>query len=195
MHDLGTTQMESFEYDFEAEGGVFSEAETTLLASELMEVQNEAELEQFLGDLIKSVGKAAGSFIKGPAGQALGGLLKSAAKQALPAIGSAVGGYIGGDTGKQIGSQLGSFASDKLGLEMEQDLETAKSFVQMAGDAAKQVAAAPAAQNPVAAANAAVTSAAEKHLPALLQAASVAGGRRTHGKWVRHGNRIILHGV
>ena len=65
MHDLDTNMKESFEYDFEQEG-VFGEAEVTQLASELMEVQNEAELEQFLGDLIKKAGSAVGSFIKSP---------------------------------------------------------------------------------------------------------------------------------
>lgn len=201
MHDLGQAQMESFEYDFEAESGIFSEAETTALASELMEIQSEAELEQFLGDLIKSAGSAVGSFIKSPAGKALGGILKGAAKEALPAVGSALGGMIGGDTGAQIGSKLASFAGDKLGLEMENEFETAKSFIQMAGDAVKQVAAAPPTANPVATASAAVTAAAEKHLPALLQAAETAGagqhqGRRhVHGKWIRRGHHIVLLGV
>jgi len=194
MHDLGTTKRETFEYDFEAEGDVFSEAETTALASELMEIQSEAEMEQFLGDLIKGAGSALGTFIKSPTGKALGGILKGAAKQILPMAGSALGRFVGGDAGAQMGSKLASFASDKLGLEMETDLETAKDFVRMVGDATKQIAAAPPNANPAAAAQAAVAAAAAKHLPALLQSPAATGGAH-HGKWIRRGNRIVLLGV
>jgi len=41
-------------------------------ASELLEISSEEELEQFLGGLIKKVG----GFVRGPVGQALGGVLK-----------------------------------------------------------------------------------------------------------------------
>ena len=87
-------QMESFEYDFEAENsesGVFNESEEMELAAELLEVRDEAELEQFLGDLIKKAGSAIGKVVKSPIGQAIGGVLKAAAKKALPLAGSALG--------------------------------------------------------------------------------------------------------
>lgn len=192
MHDLDRIQMESFEYEFESEG-VFGEAETNALAAELLEVSSEAELEQFLGSLIKKAGGAIGSFIKGPAGQALGGILKNAAKQALPSVGGALGGLIGGDTGAQIGSKLGSFASSKIGNEME--YEAAKGFVKMTADAVKRVAAAPAAANPVAMAKAAVAEAARTHLPTLGSGSAAAGAGAREGRWFRRGNRIVLLGV
>src|SRR6185369_2987197 len=75
-------QMESFEYDFEAENsesGVFNESEEMELAAELLEVRDEAELEQFLGDLIKKAGSAIGKAVKSPIGQAIGDVLKAAA--------------------------------------------------------------------------------------------------------------------
>src|SRR5215831_4837710 len=108
MHDIDRTQigreMETFEYP---QGGrVFSEAQEMELASELLEVNSEAELERFLGDLISKAGKAVGSFVSSPTGQALGGMLKSAAGKLIPAAGSAIGGYFGGPTGAQIGGQL-----------------------------------------------------------------------------------------
>ena len=193
MHDLGRTQLESFEYDFEAENEVFSEAETEQLASELMEIQSEQELEQFLGDLIKKAGSALGGFINSPTGKALGGMLKGAAKQALPALGSALGGMIGGDTGAQIGSKVASFASDKLGLEMEGELEAAKDFIKMVPEAVKQTLAAPPGSNPVTTARQAVAAAAEKHMPGAPTGPS--HHCACSGKWVRQGNRIILHGV
>src|SRR5690242_10739787 len=98
MHDLDVTEMESFEYDFESEsegeGGIFNEAEVGEMASELLEIHDEQELEQFLGDLISKAAKAVGSFVKSPTGKALGGILKGAAKQALPMVGSALGGWV-----------------------------------------------------------------------------------------------------
>jgi hypothetical protein len=70
MHDLDRTAMETFEYDFESEGEgyLLNEAEVAELASELMEVNGEQELEQFLGDLMKKAASAAGSFMKSSTG-------------------------------------------------------------------------------------------------------------------------------
>lgn len=189
MHDLDTNMRESFEYEFEQEG-IFGEAEVTQLASELMEIQSEAELEQFLGDLIKKAGSAVGSFIKSPTGQALGGLLKSAAKQVLPMAGGALGGLIGGDTGAQLGSKLGQFASDKFEVQGETEFETAKDFVRMAADAVKAVASAPAGANPATVANAAIKQAIQTHIPSLSS-----GAHASSGRWIRRGQRIVLLGV
>lgn len=201
MHDLDRIQMESFEFQGEDEG-VFNENEVNELASELMEVSSEAEMEQFLGDFIKKAGRSIGSFIKSDAGRALGGILKAAAKQALPIAGSALGGLVGGPVGAMLGGKLAGFAGDKLGLEAEaeaeeREFETAKSFVRLAADAAKAVAAAPPGSNPRSVASAAVAAAAKAHMPSLLSGgagASSASGRN-QGKWVRRGSRIVLLGV
>jgi hypothetical protein len=201
MHDLDLTEMESFEYDFESEseGGVFNESEIGELASELMEIHDEQELEQFLGDLIQKASKAVGSFIKSPTGKALGGILKGAAKQALPMVGSALGGWVGGDTGSKIGSQLAGLASDKLGLEFEgesyegeSEYENAKDFVRMASEAAAKVASSPQA-NAANAVRSAVAQAVKTHMPQLLKPAGSGGA--AEGRWIRRGNRIVLLGV
>src|SRR5690348_3865927 len=95
-------QTETFEYSSEMESesnsgpGVFSESEEMELAAELLEVNNEQELEQFLGDLIKKAGHAIGSFVKSPIGKAIGGVLKTAAGKVLPIAGGALGGFVGG---------------------------------------------------------------------------------------------------
>ena len=91
---METYEAGEFEWSGEAEWGgeVFSEAETMELAGELLEVTNEAELDRFLGDLIKKAGKAVGSFVRSPVGNAIGGWLKGAAKQLLPVAGGALGG-------------------------------------------------------------------------------------------------------
>ena len=94
---------------------MFSEAEATELASELLEVTNEAELDRFLGDLISKAGKAIGTVVRSPIGKAVGGWLKGAAKSALPLAGGALGGFVGGPLGAKIGSGLASYASSALG--------------------------------------------------------------------------------
>ena len=68
MHDIGRIQLET-DSEMEMEnyeagqlewsgetGAIFSEAEEMELASQLMEVSNEQELDQFLGDLIRKPG-------------------------------------------------------------------------------------------------------------------------------------------
>jgi uncharacterized protein (DUF697 family) len=92
-----------------------SEAEELELASELLEISNEQELEQFLGGLIKKVG----GFMKSPVGQALGGVLKNVAKKALPVVGGALGSMVVPGIGTALGSKLGTMASGMFELEFE----------------------------------------------------------------------------
>src|SRR6266508_2088562 len=54
----------------------FSEMQELALASELLEVSSEAELEQFLGGLFNKVAGAASQFARSDTGRALGGILK-----------------------------------------------------------------------------------------------------------------------
>ena len=86
-------------------GSVFSETEELEFAAEFLEVQSEHGLDRFLGDLISRAGKAVGTIVRSPIGQALGGVLKNAARQALPIAGRAIGGYVGGGTGAQARRQ------------------------------------------------------------------------------------------
>ena len=209
MHDIDRTQQE-FEsametFEFSSEAGVFNENEQMELAAELLEITNEQEMDRFLGDLISKAGRAVGKFIGSPTGQALGGLLKGAAKKILPMAGQALGGYVGGSTGAQIGGRLGTAAGGALGLEMEhedREFEAAKSFVRLAGDAVKNAASSPQAGNPRAAATAALTEAAKIHAPSLIStgagAPSAPGtgiGRARTGRWMRRGSKIVLFGV
>jgi hypothetical protein len=194
-------QMESFEYDFEAyesESGVFNESEEMELAAELLEVRDEAELEQFLGDLIKKAGNAIGKVVKSPIGQAIGGVLKAAAKKALPIAGAALGGMVGGPLGAQLGGGLANMAGSALGLELEgltsedREFEAAKQFVRFAGDTVKNAVAQPQA-NPVAAASTGAQQAAQVHAPGLLGAGPSQGA--SSGRWERRGGNIIVIGV
>jgi hypothetical protein len=179
---------------------VLGEAEVMELANELLGVSNEAELDLFLGSLIKRVGSAAGKIIKSPVGQALGGILKGAVKKALPLAGTALGAFVGGPLGAQIGGGLANAAGSALGLEAEamnsedREFEGAKTFVQMAGDAVSKTLAAHPDADPVATARAAVMAAARRHAPGLLGSEAGVPGTRHHrsGRWVRHGRNIII---
>ncbi len=200
-----------FEGDFGQGEGLFNEEEEIELAAELLAVSGERELDKFLGKLIRRVGKAAGQIIRSPTGQALTGLLKQTAKQALPLAGRAVGTYFGGEKGGNIGSQVGDVAGQVFGLEVEgmspedQELQVARRFVRLAGDAANEVAQAPPSAPPQQAARAALVAAARQHAPGLLSggtgaAAGTHGGmagarRRQSGRWFRQGRNIILLGV
>jgi len=193
-------ETEAFETETEWGGEVFSEAESMELAGELLEVTNEAELDRFLGDLISKAGKAVGSFIRSPIGNAVGGWLKGAAKQALPLAGGALGGLVGGPLGAKIGSGLASYAGGALGLEAEmsqedREFEGAKNFVKLAADAVKSAAVAPPGANPVEVAKAAVRAAVEKRAPGLLSGAATArpnGKFGRTGRWVRQGRNVII---
>jgi hypothetical protein len=213
MHDIDRIQvgreMETYEYPGGAGAGrVFNEQQEWELASELLEIGNEQEFEQFLGDLISKAGKAVGSFISSPTGQAVGGLLKSAAGKLLPMAGSAIGGYFGGPTGAKIGGQLAQTAGGMFGLEMEseeREWEAATTFVRLAGDTVKNAANAPAGANPVAVAQSALAQAAQVHAPGLVgpPAGAMGGpigaggamGQGRSGRWIRRGGKIVLFGV
>ena|SRR5438309_2113883 len=189
---------------------VFSETEEMELASEMLGITSEAELDRFLGSLIKRAGQTVGKFVSSPTGQAIGGILKGAAKQVLPTLGAAIGGYFGGLTGTQIGDQAASEAGQLFGLELEglsqedQEFEVARRYVRFAGEAVKNAVLAPTSQDPRMAANDAAVAAAETYAPGLLQApletqsATPRSSRlpRGHsGRWVRHGNKIVLYGM
>lgn len=194
-------EMENDEYEYEQDEGtayaeteaegVFEEAEEMELASELLEVTDEGEFDQFIGDLFKRAGRAVGRFVRSPAGKALGGLLKNAARQALPIVGTALGGPAGGAVATQAGSLLGL---ELEGLSPEdQEFEAARKFVKFAADAAKNTAQAEPEVPPQTAARAGFVAAARQHAPGLLRPTErPIGARKRRGQWVRRGRHIIV---
>lgn len=233
MHDINRTMFETgfggfeseeYEYGYEGEGegegeyyemygegemygeSPFSEAEEMELAAELLSITNEGELDQFIGKLLKKAGRAAGKFIKSPIGKQLGGIIKGAAKTALPMLGSTVGNFLLPGVGGMIGGKLASSAGSMFGLELEglsqedQEFEVARQIVRFGGAAANNAAnVSPNTPPPQAAQTAAVT-AAQQYAPGLLQANAGAGrkGKCRHprsGRWVRNGNNIVIIGA
>ena len=128
MHDIDRTTLEfgqemggfpgqEFELQEFGGGGSLSEQQEIQFAHELLSVNNEQELEQFLGDFLSKAVSTVSNIARSPIGQAIGGVLKGVASKALPMAGTALGGFIGGPLGAKIGGGLANAASQALGLE------------------------------------------------------------------------------
>jgi hypothetical protein len=222
MHDLDRTTMEisdeagdfefsesQDEYGEQTSESPFSEEEESELAAELLEINDEQELDQFLGSLLRKAKSVVGGALKSPLLQPLGGLLKGAIKKVLPIAGGALGNLVAPGFGGQIGSRLASSAGDLLGLEYEnaapedQEFEVAKRLVRMAGTAVQTAAQSPNSSfDPQAAAKAAIMAAAKAHVPGLLQSQYGSDGGPHHhhhrprsGRWFRRNKMIVLMGV
>jgi uncharacterized protein (DUF697 family) len=190
MHDIDATALEG-DFNHEQDGFLpaapLSEADTAELAAELLEARSDAELDHFLGDLVKKAASSVRSFVSSPIGQAVVGGLKSVAKQALPKIGGAIGNAIMPGAGGAIGSKLAGAAGSALGLEVGSNasFEIAKDFVRMSSAAIQNAEGTPPGTPPAVGAKKAIFEAAKAHMPDLLsvprrrrQAASKAMVRR-----------------
>ncbi len=196
--------------------GVLSDSEELELAAEFLELADEEELEQFLGDLIGGIGSTLGKIVNSPIGHAVGGVLKDVAKTALPIAGGALGTFVGGPIGGMIGSNLASMAGSALGLELEglspedSELEATRQFVRFAGQTIANALEAEPFGDPQAVAHSAAVEAARLHAPGLMDIAAQHErwhhfeGESYHGShhrgqheghWVRLGPRISLFGV
>jgi uncharacterized protein (DUF697 family) len=190
------------EYGYENEGPL-SDAEEMELAAELLEITSDEELDMFLGKVFRKVGRGVRKFARSSVGKQLGGILKGVAKKALPIAGGAIGSFFAPGVGTAIGSKLGAAASNLFELELEgmspedQEFEVARRYVRLAAEAAKQAANAPARMPPKAVANKAMTIAAQKHAPGLMNMSKngANGRRKPQGTWKRRGNTIVLYGA
>jgi hypothetical protein len=186
----------------EPRGGFLSERDEMELAAEFLDLADEGELENFLGDLVHKIGSALGGIAKSPVGQAIGGVLKTVAKTALPIAGGALGTFVGGPVGGMIGSNLASMAGSALGLELEglspedREFEVSRRFVRFATQAIANALQSGAQGDPEETAYRAAVEAARDHAPGLMNiAASEHVSTRHSGRWVRHGGRIVLFGI
>jgi hypothetical protein len=204
----GDFEQETLVGDGEA---VFDEVEEMEQAAALLEVQDEGELDQFLGTLVKKVGGKLGAMVPRNLQKALAANLRRVAKIALPKVGAALGNMVVPGLGGVVGAGVASNAGKMFGLELEgmsyedQEFEVAKRVVNLGVEATKvatqTAATAPA---PIVAKNA-VLHAAQAHAPGLASAARSprparpvagwAGGRGRTGRWYRRGRRIVIVGV
>jgi len=206
-----TLEVDQFEFPDEGEltPGIgvenpFDEAEEMELTSQLLEITDEAELDQFIGNLIKKAGRGLRKI--GRVFRPLGGVLKAVAKKALPFVGGALGSFIPiPGVGTAIGSAVGGALSRALEMEFEglspedREFEMARRFVRLAGVATKQAALAPPEVDPQTAVRNALIAATRQQVPGLLNGGRVSAGsmngRGHSGQWRRRGRTIILFGV
>jgi hypothetical protein len=222
MHDIDRTtyefesesdefendEFENDEFEFDGETDLESpleEFEEMEYAAELLSIQSEEELDQFLGKLIKRAGRGLSKI--GRVFRPLGGVLKGLAKKALPFVGGALGSFIPiPGVGTALGTTLGSAVGNALEAEFEgmepedQEFEMAKRFVRVAGAATQQAASAGSDTDPQTAVKSAVIAAARQHVPSLGNAmrsgsGGAGSGRRRSGRWIRRGGKILLLGV
>jgi hypothetical protein len=185
-----TSELELLESEAEQAGDtgeVFDEADVAELASRLLDVSNEAEFDRLLGGMITHAAQQVGGELSAPLGQALGGLLKSLAKQALPPTGTALGGGAAPQA-HMLGMEL-----EGLG-EVEAEFECAKQFVRLAGETVRNAVESEPLGIPAHVAEAAVTTAAKVYAPALpISPAPTAAPQqpRSTGRWIRRGDQII----
>ncbi len=166
------------------------------LASELLSVSNEEELDYFIGKLFRKARKS-GVFKK------IGGAFKKLAKKALPIAGGVVGGMFGGPLGSKIGGRLGSAATklfeiDADGItEEDLDFEVAKRFVRFANATSNALSSVPPQNLNSNVTNKIIRNVAAKHAPGLLKHSPNSNSRTSSvsGRWVKQGNRIIVIGV
>jgi hypothetical protein len=203
-------------YGAEPQGGpsrssMQGETVQTELALELLEVNSEQELDRFIGNLIDRAAGAVRDFSRSPTGQALKGIVKSAAGQALPVVGRAVGNWVAPGYG-DMGARVGRAAGDLLGLELEglsqedRELETAEALIRWAAEATRRAADMTSQAPPVRVAKAAAVAAAQRIAPGLATVVNqmrVPGGpgagpgpspKAQSGRWVRRGNTVVLLG-
>lgn len=145
-------EMEDYEYyNMEQEEeitdreGTFNEMTEMELASELLSLNNEMELDHFFGGAFKKVLGGLSGILNSPQGKILKDLLKNVAKKGLPLAGAAVGTALGGPLGTAVGSNIGNAASKMFELELEglsnedREFEAAKAIVRLSGNAIRQL--------------------------------------------------------
>lgn len=146
------------------------------LAQELLEITTEAELEEFLGKLVKRVARGASSFMKSGIGKAVGGVLRNVAKTALPMVGSALGSMVAPGLGTAIGGKLGGMAANLLEAEeretmgeAEAEMEAARRYVRWASGTVRNAMRAPYGTPPRVVARSAAVASARRYAPALVR--------------------------
>ena len=141
-----------FEDYFEAEdfspGRPFSEQEESELASDLLSVSSDQEMDYFFGKLLKTAARTAKKILKSKTARSLlKSVIKRVAQKALPIAGTAAGTFFGGPVGAKLGGMAGNIAGKLVqkwemeGLSLEdQEFEAAKQVVRLTGLAAQRAA-------------------------------------------------------
>jgi len=149
-------------------GEVFGGTEKLELASDLLEVSSEAQLDRVLTDLISRVGQAVGKLFSAPARCAIGRLLKGPAKRVLSGI--ELGRDAVSDAGRYFGLELEGLSNE------DREFEIARHYIDFAGAAVRNLTLTSTSRDSRTAADAAIVEAAKTYAPGLLQSR---GGTKT----------------
>jgi hypothetical protein len=137
---------------FDDAGAALSEAEATELAVRVIDARSEAEFDHLLGAILTHAAARTGGALPATVGSALGGLLKSIARQGLARRAPA----------QALGLEL-------EGLDgIEREFEAALRFVRLAAEAARHAAEDPVLAPPHYGAQAALAAASDIYAPPLL---------------------------
>jgi hypothetical protein len=146
---------------FDDASAALSEAEASELAVRLIDARSEAEFDHLLGAILTHAAARAGGALPATLGSALGGLLKSIARQGLARRAPA----------QALGLEL-------EGLDgIEREFEAALRFVRLAAEAARHAAEDPVIAPPRYGAQAALAAASDIYAPPLLSAFAPCGRR------------------
>jgi hypothetical protein len=207
MHDLDQTQLEWESAAFtKAARPWLTERDELELAAELLELASEAELEQFLGDLIERGRKAVGEQIKpGKPGEHVAAavrygapaiVVKTMAAHPTLAQWAPVAGPATGFAADRLINWLTKKELETLNLE-DRELEMARRYVRFATTALADAAERPY-DDPEESAADALTRAANAYAPWLVpQIEDIFGGRNGSngadgGVWFREGSTLVL---
>lgn len=145
-----------------------SETQEIELANQVLEIGSEQELEQFLGDFLRTAADKAGRFARSKTGRQLGGILKNAAIQALPVVGRALGGPSGARAGRNLGDAARCFGLQQEALSGDDaEFELARHYLNFADCATRRALRRFNSAPPQQVARQAATMAARRHAPGL----------------------------
>ena len=206
--DLEGENYESEQFEWGGEtGAVLNEADEMELASQLMEVNDEQELDQFLGALIRRAGRALGGLVRSPQGQAIGGILKGAVRQIMPHAATGLGTLVRRAARGAAQQRLALSPSPATALGMESETDGSgepavrrRQAVRAGRRGHRQERAGGGPLRGAGGCRASRHRTGGKHTGARIDA-STDGATRSRtiggmsGRWMRRGSNIVLYGV
>ena len=142
---------------------VFGSVDTMGLAIELLEVQSAAQLGATVERIVRRAGAAVGRPLAPAVARALAQVLQPAAQRALPGRGASGDSDDAKAAGRFFGLELEGLSPE------DQEFETAKAFVRLAGEAARQASLVPLGLAPPQGARWAALQSARRHAPGWPQ--------------------------
>jgi hypothetical protein len=178
---------------------VFNEDEELELASELLEIATERELDEFVHGLIRNAEQALNQAAEPAVEHDIGDIFKNIAKVALPILGGVAGGIFGGPGGAALGSSLAGSVGHAFGLELEglspedSEFEVGKQFIKFAGATVKNALEANPDVDPATIAHQAAVEAARVYAPGLMDISETNNPINTdhgrNGRWFSNGDK------